>query len=131
MLSGEALTNNHELSQDIIEYYRYHGLSQDINHNLKHNFNNVRHFLALDDETCYFPCHLCIFHKKVVGNAKITWKILGSFCLLACLEEESMAIGIINGACYSHRPGSCLEQVNYTSKSYGRIWTACLEEVHV
>ena len=49
---------------------------------------------------------------------------------LACLEEVKMSVGEIDGARYSFRPGSCLEQVNYTSKFDGWISAACLEEVH-
>ena len=49
---------------------------------------------------------------------------------LACLEEGKMSDGEINGARYSFRTGSCLEQVNYTSKFDGGISAAWLEEVH-
>ena len=47
--------------------------------------------------------------------------VILSFIVFACLEEETMSVGIINGARYLHRPGFCLEQVNYTSKLNGGI----------
>ena len=45
---------------------------------------------------------------------------------LACLDEGKMSLGEINGARYLFRTGSCIEQVNYTSKLQGWISAVCL-----